>query len=101
MQFTRGEVAKILGIVPRTIARREERGEYPEPRRDISNRRIYNIKEVMRLQHLTYGEVNTRNLFEALYDKDVRNHNKASKMIEEALQEFLRDKTIANARSKG
>lgn len=100
IQFTRGEVADILGIVPRTIQRREERGTYPQPRRDTSNRRVYVLKEVMQLQDITYGKIFRKALFEALYDKGIRNHRKAAKLISEALEKYLQEKTIHTNKDK-
>lgn len=83
--FTRGDVARILNVTPLTISNRENRGQYPEPRRDLNNYRIYTLNDVFNLQHLTYDAVDTRPIISLLYDKGYRNMKEVAQLVESAL----------------
>lgn len=88
--FTRGEVAKILNCSPLTISNREKPDEdgnskYPQPRRDLNNYRIYNINEVMTLQIITFGKIDTRPIMSVMYDKGWTDASQAAKLVEKYL----------------
>lgn len=83
--FTRGEVAKILGVTPITIANREKSKKYPLPSRDLNNYRIYTIADVLSLQLMTYSEINGAPIVSILYDKGYRNPRQVTQIVEEAI----------------
>lgn len=83
--FTRGDVAKILNVTPLTIANREEANRYPKPTRDINNYRIYTINDVLNLQLISFGRINTAPVFSILYDKGYTDMKKLSVIMDRAL----------------
>lgn len=90
--FKRGDVAKILNVTPLTIANREKpNGDkpalYPEPRRDANNYRIYTLSDVMNLQIIQYGVLDTRPIISVLYDKGWRDTKALGKLMERALNQ--------------
>lgn len=90
--FKRGDVAKILNVTPLTIANREKSEDdkpalYPEPKRDANNYRIYTLSDVMNLQIITYGMIDTRPIISILYDKGWRDTKALGKLMERALNQ--------------
>lgn len=83
--FTRGDVAKILHCAPLTIANREAAEKYPEPKRDLNNYRIYTLNDVLNLQLLTFGSIDTRPVMSLLYDKGWRDMKQLGQLMERAL----------------
>jgi hypothetical protein len=60
-------------------------GKYPEEKRDLNNYRIYTLNDVLNLQHLTYGSLDTRPILSVLYDKGYRDHRQVGQLIEQAV----------------
>jgi len=95
--FTRGDVAKVLNVTPLTIANREkpkvdketgeeiEKAKYPEPKRDLNNYRVYTLNDLLNLQLLTYGTIDTRPIVSLLYDKGYRDMKQVGQIVEHAL----------------
>lgn len=83
--FTRGEVARILNITPLTVANRERRGQYPAPKRDLNDYRIYHLHDVFQLQVITYSRVDPRPVISVLYDKGYHDMKHAQTLIDSAL----------------
>lgn len=49
--FTIGEMAKILGISPRTLKNHEKQGKIPKPMRNASNNwRVYTEEDIEKLK---------------------------------------------------
>lgn len=84
--FWRGDVAKILNISTLTVANREDAGKYPQPRRDLNNYRIYSLNDVLHLQHLTYGSIDTRPIMSVLYDKGWDDPKRLGQLMERAMK---------------
>lgn len=90
--FTRGDVAKILNISPLTVANREKSQnghppKYPEPKRDLNNYRVYTLSDVLNLQIISYGLIDTRPIISILYDKGWRDTKALGKLMERALNQ--------------
>lgn len=83
--FTRGDVARILGVTPATMANREREGTYPPATRDVNNYRIYTLNDVLNLQVITRGTIDTRRVCEVLYDKGYTDLKQMGLIIERAL----------------
>lgn len=83
--FTRSDVARILNITPLTIANREKRKQYPDPKRDLNGYRIYSLNDVLNLQLTTYEHIDTRPIMSLLYDKGYRDMKHLGQVMEEAL----------------
>lgn len=83
--FMRSDVARILNITPLTIANREKRKQYPEPKRDLNGYRIYTLNDVLNLQLTTYSKVDTRPIMSLLYDKGYRDMKHLGQIMDEAL----------------
>lgn len=89
--FTRGDVAKILNVTTLTIANREKPkadgspGKYPEPKRDLNNYRIYTLNDILSLQMLTFGAIDTRPIMSLLYDKGWRDMRQLGEIMDQAL----------------
>lgn len=83
--FTRGDLARVLNVTPLTISNRETRGQYPEPKRDLNNYRIYTLNDVLNLQLLTFGAVDTRPIVSLLFDKGYKDMRELSAIIDTAL----------------
>ena len=86
--FHRGQVAKILGCVTRTISNREQSGIYPEPRRSANGYRIYTIDDVLGLQILTHNMIDTRPIAAALYDMGWHDRRRIIRLIEESVKKM-------------
>lgn len=84
--FLRGDVAKILNVHPLTISNREKAQRYPEPTRDLNNYRIYTLNDVLNLQMLTFGQIDTRPIMSVLYDKGWRDTRVLGQIMERALK---------------
>lgn len=80
--FTRGELARILNVTPLTVANRERRGQYPLPRRDLNQYRIYNLQDVLHLQVLTYSRIDPRPIISVLYDKGYHDQKQVQALID-------------------
>ena|SRR5579859_6547824 len=83
--FSRGDVAKILNVTTLTIANREKRGQYPEPKRDINDYRIYSLNDVYNLQLTTFNYVDTRPILSVMYDKGYTSAKVATQIVDAAL----------------
>lgn len=83
--FTRGDLARILNVTPLTIANRERRGQYPDPKRDLNNYRIYTLNDVFNLQLLTYEIIDSRPIISLLYDKGYRDMKQVAQLVDSAL----------------
>lgn len=83
--FTRGEVCNILQVSALTISNREKSGKYPEPDRDINNYRIYSLNDVLNLQLITHGKIDTRPIISVLYDKGFKDTKRLGMLMERAL----------------
>lgn len=83
--FTRSDVARILNITPLTIANREKRKQYPEPKRDLNGYRVYTLNDVLNLQLTTYNKVDTRPIMSLLYDKGYRDMKHLGQIMDDAL----------------
>jgi DNA-binding transcriptional MerR regulator len=84
-QFSRSDVARILNITPLTIANREKRAQYPVPKRDLNEYRIYTLNDVFNLQVITYQTLDTRPIMSLLYDKGYRDLKRNAQIIDAAL----------------
>lgn len=85
--FTRGEVARILNVVPLTISNREKQKKYPTPRRDLNGYRIYSLADVLELQKITFSAIDVNTIISVLYDKGIKNAREASHMIDTAISQ--------------
>jgi len=88
--FYRGDVAKILNVTPLTIANREKlkkdgTRQYPVPKRDLNDYRIYTLNDLLNLQLITYGNIDTRPIVSLLYDKGYRDMKALGKIMDSAL----------------
>ncbi len=83
--FTRGEVAKILGVTTITIANREKSKKYPEPSRDMNNYRIYSLLDILNLQLITYAKIDGKPIISVLYDKGYRDPKIITKIVDNAI----------------
>jgi DNA-binding transcriptional MerR regulator len=83
--FSRGDVAKILNVTPLTIANRENRNQYPRPKRDLNNYRIYTLNDVFNLQLLTFQHIDTRPILSLLYDKGYHDAKETTQIVDRAL----------------
>lgn len=83
--FTRGDLAKVLDVSPLTIANREKAGHYPEATRDVNGYRIYTLNDILQLQIITFGKIDTRRILDVLYDKGYRDIKQMGIMVEKAL----------------
>lgn len=83
--FTRKDVAQILNVHPLTIANRERRRQYPEPKRDLNGYRLYSLNDVFNLQLRTYNAIDTRPIMSLLYDKGWRDTKQLSQVLDSAL----------------
>ena len=81
-KFTRKDIANILNATTLTIANREKAGKYPEAKRDLNGYRIYSLKDVVKLQRLTYGSVDYRPIISVLYDKGFEDPKVVGKLID-------------------
>lgn len=85
--FTRSEVALILGCTPLTIANREKKKIYPEPKRVASsNFRCYSLVDVLYLQLLTFGIIKVNHIYSKMYDKGFTIPEYATQAVNQALQ---------------
>jgi hypothetical protein len=84
-QFSRSDIAQILNITPLTIANREKRTQYPEPKRDLNGYRIYTLNDVLNLQLITYQTIDTRPIMSLLYDKGYRDMKHLGQIMDSAL----------------
>lgn len=84
-QFSRSDVAKILNITSLTIANREKRSQYPDPKRDLNGYRVYTVNDVLNLQLITYQAIDTRPIMSILYDKGYDDLRAMGKVIDAAL----------------
>lgn len=83
--FSRGDVAQILNVTPLTIANREKREQYPEPKRDLNGYRTYSLNDVFNLQLLTYKHIDTRPILSIMYDKGYLSPKESAQIIDIAL----------------
>lgn len=83
--FSRGDVAKILNVTALTVANREKRDQYPDPKRDLNNYRTYTLNDVLNLQLLTYSAIDTRPIMSLLYDKGWRDMRHIGQLMDTAL----------------
>lgn len=83
--FSRSDVARILNITPLTIANREKRKQYPEPKRDLNGYRVYTLNDVLNLQLVTYQQIDTRPIMSLLYDKGYRDMKHLGQIMDAAL----------------
>jgi hypothetical protein len=83
--FHRGQVARILGVTPLTMANREASKKYPEPKRDLNNYRIYTINDVLNLQLLTYRQIDPRPIAEVLFDMGWTDPRRVGQLLDRAL----------------
>jgi DNA-binding transcriptional MerR regulator len=65
-----------------TIANREKRGQYPIPKRDLNNYRVYSLRDVINLQRLTYKAIDFRPIISVLYDKGFTDPKVVSKLLD-------------------
>lgn len=84
-RFTRKDVARILNVATLTVRNREKRGQYPEPRRDLNRYRVYSLHDVMSLQLITYGRIDTRTILSVLFDKGYQDPKELGVIMDEAL----------------
>jgi hypothetical protein len=87
-KFSRKDVSNILNVTTLTIANREKAGKYPPPKRDLNNYRVYSLKDVIKLQRLTYNMVDNRPIVSVLFDKGFKDMKEVSKMLDTAVQEM-------------
>lgn len=87
-KFSRKDVSNILNVTTLTIANREKAGKYPAPTRDLNNYRVYSLKDVIKLQRLTYNQVDHRPIVSVLFDKGFKDMKEVSKMLDAAVQEM-------------
>lgn len=83
--FTRGEIAKILGVTPITVANREKSGRYPQPNRDLNNYRVYKLADILQLQLLTFSILDGAPIVSILYDKGYQNVQQVVRMVDDAI----------------
>jgi len=83
--LTRSDVAQVLNVTPLTIANREKRGQYPLPKRDLNEYRIYTLNEVFNLQLITYSVIDTKPILSILYDKGYTDPKYLSQLIDNTL----------------
>jgi DNA-binding transcriptional MerR regulator len=85
--FTRGEVAKILGVTTITIANREKSNKYPKPRRDLNNYRMYTLADILQLQLVTYSKIDGSPIIAILFDKGFKDAKMVSKLLDNAIEQ--------------
>ena len=83
--FTRSEVAQILNVTTLTVSNREKNKNYPSPRRDLNNYRVYTLNDVFNLQLLTYSHIDPKPIISILYDKGYSDIKALGQMIDSAL----------------
>ena len=88
-EFSRGQVASILGINTQTIANREKSGKYPEPKRDSNDFRCYTLEDVFALQMISNGAINPGSILDVMYDMGYRNQSKMTQILDETLNSYL------------
>jgi DNA-binding transcriptional MerR regulator len=88
--FSRGDVAKILQVTPATIANRERKTLYPEPARDLNNKRIYSIEDILLLQVITYKKIDAKPIISIMHDKDYTDPKKVQILIDAAIKKITK-----------
>lgn len=90
--FTRTELAKLLNCTPLTIANREKKNQYPEPKRSsTSNHRLYTIQDVFILQYLTNNQINLSSVASLLWDKGYKRSNNVLPCLESEVAVFKKN----------
>ncbi len=87
-KFSRKDVSNILNVTTLTIANREKREQYPAPKRDLNNYRVYSLRDVIKLQRLTYNAVDFRPIISVLYDKGFTDPKEVSKLLDSVESEL-------------
>lgn len=88
--FSRGEIANILRVTTATIANREKKGIYPLPTRDLNNRRIYTIDDVLRLQSISFKSIDPKPIISVLHDKGFDDIVATQHIIDEAIKKITK-----------
>lgn len=96
--FFRGDVAKVLNCTPLTIANRERRGRYPEPKRDLNGYRVYDLNDILNLQLVTFNSLDARPLLALLFDRGYKDPKTASVLIDNALNRRAQSDKLLKAK---
>lgn len=87
--FTRSDVASVLGVTRLTIANREKKKVYPQPRKDLNGYRVYNLDELFNLQLITFGQCDAKPIIELLYDKGYTDPRYVTNLVSDGLKKKL------------
>ena len=85
--FSRPQVAKLLNCTALTVANREAKEIYPEPKRHHkSNHRFYTLQDVFLLQYITLkGQINLSSIASLLWDMGYNLTNKVLPCLREEI----------------
>lgn len=87
--FTRTQVAQLLNCTPLTIANREKKNIYPEPKRNVtSNHRYYTLQDVFLLQYITSKQINLNSIASILWDMGYNNSGTTLPCLEHEVKTF-------------
>lgn len=88
-EFSRGQLASILGINTQTIANREKSGKYPEPKRDVNDFRYYTLEDVFAIQLISFNAINPAPILEVMYDIGYRDQKAMTQILDETLNNYI------------
>lgn len=88
--FSRGDLAKILQVTPATIANRERKALYPLPERDLNNKRVYSIEDILLLQAITYKKIDPKPIISIMHDKNYTDPKKVQILIDTAIKKITK-----------
>ena len=90
--FTRTQVAKLLNCTPLTIANREKKNIYPDPKRSpTSNHRYYTLQDAFLLQYLTFKQINLSSVASLLWDMGYTVSHKVLPCLEQEVLLFKKN----------
>lgn len=93
--FTRTQVAKLLNCTQLTIANREKKHIYPDPKRSsTSNHRIYTLQDAFLMQYITFKQINLSAVASLLWDKGYTQSGKVLPCIEKEVVLFKQNPSL-------
>lgn len=97
--FTRTQVAKLLNCTPLTIANREKKEIYPEPKRSkTSLHRVYSLQDAFLLQYITNSQINLSSITSLLWDMGYTNSKDLLKCLELEISLFKSNPLVTNVK---
>ena len=87
-EFSRKELASILGCTVLTISNREKSGLYPEPARRDNGYRYYMLSDVLSLLEITHGYLYLSSLVAVMWDKGYTDVSQCQSIIDAALSAY-------------